>query len=212
MRITKEWIFDNRTDKGGWTRAQLSAVGVEWPARSGWIDRLVGQTISDEIAKKFERVPSNRSNNSEVSATVINRDASPNFADNSTRLWFGKHKGKLLSEVPRSYLDWCFENRVGGGELMEAIAELFAVPVPKKVVKYANQTIGRHELDRLSEKPGFTVVNKMVEGTDVMGLANCEHRFNEFAEWPECQEWDGITAPWLDQCESLDAEFRDLMR
>ncbi len=84
---------------------------------------------------------------------------------------------------------------------------LLSIPVPMKVVRHANQTIGRHKLDRLSDRPGFMTVNKILDGKDVKGVANCEHRFDEFAEWPDRQDWDGITATWIDQSDPMDNEL-----
>ena len=54
MLVTREWIFEHRTRKGAWTRAQLAAIGVSWPPISGWVSRVVGSTISEEDKRQFE--------------------------------------------------------------------------------------------------------------------------------------------------------------
>ena len=53
MRVTREFIFKNRTENGAWTYAQLDALGVKCPPRNGWIDRIEGKEISEEEAKLF---------------------------------------------------------------------------------------------------------------------------------------------------------------
>lgn len=52
--LTKAYIDRNRTKKGAWTRKQLEAIGVSWPPRHGWKDRVVGNVISHDAAKVFE--------------------------------------------------------------------------------------------------------------------------------------------------------------
>lgn len=51
--ITREWIMANRTDRGAWTRAQIEALGIQYPPSSGWIARLTGTAISDEKSQAF---------------------------------------------------------------------------------------------------------------------------------------------------------------
>ncbi len=52
--ITKDWIFNNRTKRGAWTKEQIEALGLKWPATHGWIDDLVGEAISSHDARTFE--------------------------------------------------------------------------------------------------------------------------------------------------------------
>ena len=32
------------------------------------------------------------------------------FVTDETKLWYGKHKGKTMIDVPASYLVWCYDN------------------------------------------------------------------------------------------------------
>lgn len=128
-----------------------------------------------------------------------------------TVIWFGKHKGKRLSEVPRQYLEWCLKERAGGGELVSDIAAFLMIDVPKKIVGYENRTMTRDQLERLQSKPGFHDVKAFVDGVDVMGVCNCHHLFNPDSDWPGRQDWDGITPPWIDQGCELDAELRSIV-
>jgi hypothetical protein len=40
MRVSREQIEKARTERGGWTRAQLAEWGVPWPPPKGWKKRL----------------------------------------------------------------------------------------------------------------------------------------------------------------------------
>lgn len=36
------WLIDSlQTERGGWTRADLAKLGVEWPPPRGWKKRLI---------------------------------------------------------------------------------------------------------------------------------------------------------------------------
>lgn len=54
MIITKEWIHAHKTGPGGWTARQIRALGLKWPPKPGWIDRLHHGEISEENALLFE--------------------------------------------------------------------------------------------------------------------------------------------------------------
>ena len=47
MQLTREYIMKHRTARGAWTRAQIEALGLEWPPLQGWIDSVVGQNITE---------------------------------------------------------------------------------------------------------------------------------------------------------------------
>ena len=46
--------MDNRTDRGAWTKPQIEALGIDWPPRKGWIDRVVGEELSERSKCEFE--------------------------------------------------------------------------------------------------------------------------------------------------------------
>ncbi len=230
MIITRQWMKENATEKGAWTKAQLAVLGIAWPPATGWIDDIVGCDISESTVSSFISArelggkrgrsiavadkpsrPARASAERNESATAVVADL-VTTGPGATKLWFGKHKGKRLCEVPREYLEWCLKERAGGSEIIGDIAAVLAVPVPIKVVKYAAETLTRAELERIKGTPGYQKINKIVDGIDVMGVTNCEHLFNPDATWPERQEWDGITAPWLDQSDAMDDEFKSMFR
>ena len=54
MKITKEFILENKTDNGSWTRSQMQALGLKWPLEAGWKTRVIGLEISDENVEIFK--------------------------------------------------------------------------------------------------------------------------------------------------------------
>jgi uncharacterized protein (DUF3820 family) len=124
----------------------------------------------------------------------------------NVKLTFGKHKGKTLSETPIKYLEWMLGEKFRG-ELLSDVAAFLSVPVPHRKRPYDGVTISSERLEDLQAKTGFQTVNAFLDGIDIMGVANCYDQFDPNCDWPAEQDWDGITAPWLDQfCES-DREF-----
>jgi hypothetical protein len=53
MKLSFDMIDQNRTEFGGWTMAQMAALGVSWPPRHGWLTKLIGTEIPDEQWQKF---------------------------------------------------------------------------------------------------------------------------------------------------------------
>lgn len=53
QRITNELLAAGESQRRGWSKAQLAAVGVEWPPLKGWKSRIVGLEISDDNAAIF---------------------------------------------------------------------------------------------------------------------------------------------------------------
>lgn len=69
--ITAETIFAARTEKGGWTKAQLAKWGVPWPPRKGWIQKLIDreEIEPDEMPEDMRL---------EVAITILERRAANN--------------------------------------------------------------------------------------------------------------------------------------
>ena len=55
--ITEEFIARGKSEAGGWTRAQLAALGVPWPPVKGWKAGVLGKSISEADAAEFLHVP-----------------------------------------------------------------------------------------------------------------------------------------------------------
>ncbi len=53
MKITREWLVANRTLNGGWSRAQLRIIGVAWPPRKGWIEKVAGRELPKRLVLAF---------------------------------------------------------------------------------------------------------------------------------------------------------------
>ncbi len=61
MRVTKDWIKTNASyinpeisSACGWNEDQLELLGVSWPPPKGWIERCIGQEISESLQADFE--------------------------------------------------------------------------------------------------------------------------------------------------------------
>ena len=54
FKVTRAWIHGNKTKKGGFTKAQILALGIKYPPESGWINDIDGELISNESARLFE--------------------------------------------------------------------------------------------------------------------------------------------------------------
>ena len=53
VTITLEMIADAKTKAGGYTRAQLKVLGIDWPPPKGWAKALVGQDIEESLYQQF---------------------------------------------------------------------------------------------------------------------------------------------------------------
>jgi len=53
MIITKEFIEKGKSKNGGWSKKQLALLKVAWPPEKGWQLKIIGNTIADDLAKKF---------------------------------------------------------------------------------------------------------------------------------------------------------------
>lgn len=95
MRVTSEFIVECASDAGGWTKYQLSLLGVAWPPPKGWKKGVIGSEIDDAVAAAFRNGPP---------AGVSSQEL---FSDSGSRL--------RLTEVV-IYVDGaCFPNPGPGG-------------------------------------------------------------------------------------------------
>ena len=56
ITLTREIIEAARTPNGGFTKSQLAAIGIDWPAPEDWIDKMVGTMITPTQLEKFNRI------------------------------------------------------------------------------------------------------------------------------------------------------------
>lgn len=54
MHVTREFIMAHRTVRGAWTKAQIEALGLQWPPLQGWIDSVVGQELTEAQVTQFK--------------------------------------------------------------------------------------------------------------------------------------------------------------
>lgn len=53
--VTKEWLDQHKTVKGGWNAVQLHALGLKWPPTKGWAKFVIGRQLTQEQVVKFEK-------------------------------------------------------------------------------------------------------------------------------------------------------------
>jgi hypothetical protein len=54
---SRDEVMAARTRSGGWTKEILARWGIEWPAQSGWIDRLHARHLRGEAVKRLTIKP-----------------------------------------------------------------------------------------------------------------------------------------------------------
>jgi ribonuclease HI len=58
MIVTNEWLRNNRTPNGGYSRKQVELLGFTWPLDKGWKEKIIGKEISEDVVNKFEAISS----------------------------------------------------------------------------------------------------------------------------------------------------------
>lgn len=58
--VTETWLRRHATNGIGWTYRQLKAIGVQVPMKRGWMEKVIGTTISDEAKHFFETAPKSK--------------------------------------------------------------------------------------------------------------------------------------------------------
>jgi hypothetical protein len=53
MKLTSSLIHAGSTEAGGFTKAQLAVLGIDWPPNKGWLKGLVGKEIPPADYDKF---------------------------------------------------------------------------------------------------------------------------------------------------------------
>jgi hypothetical protein len=52
--ITAEWLEQNKTAAGAYSKQQLKVLGIDWPPRKGWQKKVIGTEIRDTQSMQFE--------------------------------------------------------------------------------------------------------------------------------------------------------------
>jgi len=53
VTITSELIEAGASERGGWNRRQILALGIDWPLSNGWKSRAIGTVIDRSAAAQF---------------------------------------------------------------------------------------------------------------------------------------------------------------
>jgi len=102
-RLTRPMIMRGQSEAGGWNLKQLQELGIVWPPRRGWIDRLIGEEIerrkydlfiyyrknSETEQEETPREPSQLETGVSEAVDLLRRltVAAELIADKFTRLW-----------------------------------------------------------------------------------------------------------------------------
>lgn len=76
MVITKQWLLDNRTKRGSWTKIQANILDLDYPLKKGWMQLVIGREISKEKSILFEQGKDKHCYNKLVKAMNIYRSLS----------------------------------------------------------------------------------------------------------------------------------------
>ncbi len=201
--------MEYRTDRGAWTRAQLTALGVNWPPESGWITELIGNSITDEQERAFIDARNTRAGKGSKSRPKQQSSLLPITIDSAPKLDpvyasivmpdQGIHRNKPIGEVPRSYLEWIVREKAMNG-FHKVVAEYLGLPEKSSPAPKQRSKKTKKPLDQI-ESNGVKIDTAVYD---------CSHLFDPNSPWPDEQQWDGITPPWLDQGGSLDREYRGM--
>lgn len=52
--ITADWLEQNKTSAGAYSKQQLKVLGIDWPPRKGWQRKVIGTEIRDTQSMQFE--------------------------------------------------------------------------------------------------------------------------------------------------------------
>ncbi len=63
MILTNEIIKKAESRSGGFTRKQLSAIGIDWPPQRGWKSKSIGNDYREDQIKRFIGIPVNKKKN-----------------------------------------------------------------------------------------------------------------------------------------------------
>lgn len=53
MKVTQEFLDKHKTKRGAYTKAQLELIGVSWPPKKGWKEKVIGRELTKQQEKEF---------------------------------------------------------------------------------------------------------------------------------------------------------------
>ena len=55
MKITKQFLLDNRTKSNAWTREQFRIIGLTWPPKANWMNLVKDKELTGAEVAEFIR-------------------------------------------------------------------------------------------------------------------------------------------------------------
>lgn len=56
--VAAELLAAGQSERGGWSKAQLTLLGVDWPPPSGWKSKVIGRSIARVDAERLVQLRS----------------------------------------------------------------------------------------------------------------------------------------------------------
>jgi len=53
VTLTEQNIMDGASRFGAWSKVQLALIGVSWPPKKGWKEKVIGRSIDEDDLSKF---------------------------------------------------------------------------------------------------------------------------------------------------------------
>lgn len=53
MIITENLLVQGCSGHGGWNARQFKLLGINWPPKEGWKNKVIGNYIEDSLAEEF---------------------------------------------------------------------------------------------------------------------------------------------------------------
>lgn len=61
MKITEAFLEKHKTKRGAYTKAQMELIGVSWPPKKGWKEKVIGRELTKEQEREFIKAKNRKS-------------------------------------------------------------------------------------------------------------------------------------------------------
>lgn len=59
LKVSKEFMQLAASGEGGWNKAQLALLGVSWPPQKGWMTKIIGLDVPEDVWAKVLQLRGN---------------------------------------------------------------------------------------------------------------------------------------------------------
>lgn len=128
--VTSKMLNDARTSAGGYTRAQIEALGVKYPPKRGWLQSFVGKKIPSEQWQSFVSAANTRAAKKNKLPQSQNQ---PKHAP-SPQISLLKNKIEAIKEATLTLAEVCEKkesNLKSDPEFVRAFGRLWSIVQPR---------------------------------------------------------------------------------